>query len=130
MSVEKDKQTVKKTLSQSQGAISTTYLSEQTIIQHIGNRVFVAAGPLLLLHRLQQEEETVEGEQEELLLFVEEEEGVCVLLRVWENTSQTVDTQLTRYIPQTQDLGSLCKVTITEQIQSLTRGMVTDSAQC
>lgn len=64
----------------------------------------MAAGPLLLLHRLQQEEETVEGEQEELLFFVEEEKGVCVLLCVWEDTSQTVDTQLTRYIPQTQDL--------------------------
>lgn len=75
------------------------YLSEQTIIQHTGNRVFMAAGPLLLPRGLQQEKQTVEGKQEKLTLLVEEQEGVCVLLCLWEDTGQTVNTQLTRYIP-------------------------------
>ncbi len=85
---------------------SPAYLSEQTIVQHTGNRVFMAAGPPLLLHGLQQEKQAVEGKQEKLTLLVEEQEGVRVLLRLWEDTGQTVNTQLTRYIPQTQDLES------------------------
>lgn len=59
----------------------------------------MAAAPLLLLHGLQQEKQTVEGKQEELTLLMEEEEGVCVLLSLWEDISQTVNTQLTGYIP-------------------------------
>lgn len=75
------------------------YLSEQTIIQHTGNRVLMAAGPPLLPRGLQQEKQTVEGKQEELMLLVEKQDGVCVLLRLWEDTSQTVNTLLKRYIP-------------------------------
>lgn len=88
----------------SQRAIAIVYLSEHTVIQHTGDWVVVAAGPLLRLHSLQQDKHAVEGEQEELMLLMEEQEGVGVLLCLWEDTSQTVDTLLTGHIPQTQDL--------------------------
>lgn len=54
----------------------------------------MAAGPLLLRHGLQQEKQAVEGKQEELPLLMEKQEGVCFLLRLWEDTSQPVSTQL------------------------------------
>lgn len=104
-----NKKTVKIKETKSQGAVPPAYLSEQTIVQHTGDRVLMAAGPLLLLRGLQQEKQAVEGKQEELTLLMEEQEGVCVLLHLWEDTGQTVNTQLTRYIPQTQDLGSQCR---------------------
>lgn len=83
----------------SQGAILLAYLSEQTIVQHTGNRMFMTAGPLLLLFSLKQEKQAVEGKQEELTLLIEEKEGVCVFLRLWKDTSQTVNTSLACYIP-------------------------------
>lgn len=69
--------------------------------------MFVAAGPLLFLHGLQQEKQAVEGKQEELTLLMEEQQSLCVLLHLWEDTVQAVNTQLTRYIPYTQDLESV-----------------------
>lgn len=64
----------------------------------------MAAGRLLLPQGLQQEEQTVEGKKEESSLLVEEQERVCVLLRLRENPGQTVNTQLIRHIPHTQNL--------------------------
>lgn len=66
----------------------------------------MAGGPPLLLPGLQQEQQAVEGKQEELMLLVEEQESVRVLLRLWEDAGQTVNTQLAGHVPQTQDLDT------------------------
>lgn len=67
-------------------------------------KVSGAAGRVLLLRGLQKEEQTVEGKQEELSLLMEEKERVCVLPCLWEDPGQAVNTQLTRQVPQTQNL--------------------------
>lgn len=48
--------------------------------------MFVTADPLLFLHGLQQEKLAVKGEHEELMLLMEKHDGMCVLLRIWEDT--------------------------------------------
>lgn len=73
-------------------------------LKHAVLKVFGAAGHVLLLRGLQKEEQTVEGKQEELSLLVEEKERVCVLPCLWEDPGQAVNTQLTRHVPQTQNL--------------------------
>lgn len=84
--------------------MSAAYLSKQTIIEHTGNRMLVAADSLLLLRGLQQEKLAVEGEQQELMLLVEEHDGAGVLLRLWKDTGQAIIALLIGYIPQTQHL--------------------------
>lgn len=75
---------------------------KRTVLQ-----VFGAASRVLLLRGLQKEEQTVEGKQE-LSLLMEEKERVCVLPCLWEDPGQAVNTQLTRHVPQTQNLW-MCK---------------------
>lgn len=84
--------------------MSLAYLSEPTVIQHTGNRMFMATGLLLLPLGFQQEKQAVEWKHEVLALLIEKQEGVCVPLYVWKDTGQTVCAQLAGHVPQTEHL--------------------------
>lgn len=60
--------------------------------------------PRLLPVRLQQEQQAVEGEQEAPWLLLEEQNDVRLLPCLRKDIAETVKTQLTGQIPQTQNL--------------------------
>lgn len=67
--------------------------------------LWMLLGPTRLLPvGLQQEQQAVEGDQEAPWLLLEEQDDVRLLPRLREDVAETVKTQLTGQIPETQDL--------------------------